>query len=93
LNVAIHLDLPSTGRLEAWARWEGTQIQATLYVRDTATRELFEPHLAELAASLREAGFSTAALDLRVDPVRLYRTQPTNEQAFLQEGAVLSLRV
>ena len=93
LNINIYLDLPDTGKLEAWARWEGAQIQATLYVRDAATRELFESQLQELSANLREAGFATAVLDVRVDPARLYKIQESVEQTLPQEGSLLSLRV
>jgi hypothetical protein len=93
LNINIYLDLPDTGKLEAWARWEGSQIQATLYVRDPATRELFESQLQELSASLREAGFSTAVLDVRIDPARLYKMQDNTEQTLPKEGSLLSLRV
>ena len=93
LNINIYLDLPDTGKLEAWARWEGAQIQATLYVRDDETRELFDSQLQELSANLREAGFSTAVLDVRVDPARLYKIQESVEQTLPQEGSLLSLRV
>jgi Flagellar hook-length control protein FliK len=93
LNINIYLDLPDTGKLEAWARWEGSQIQTTLYVRDAATRELFESQLQELSTSLREAGFSTAVLDVRIDPARLYKMQDNTEQTLPQEGSLLSLRV
>jgi Flagellar hook-length control protein FliK len=93
LNINIYLDLPDTGKLEAWARWEGSQIQATLYVRDTETRELFESQLEELSANLREAGFSTAVLDVTIDPARLYKIQESAEQALPPEGSLLSLRV
>jgi hypothetical protein len=93
LNINIYLDLPDTGKLEAWARWEGQQIQATLYVRDAATRELFESQLQDLSANLREAGFSTAVLDVRVDPGRLYKIQESVEQTLPHEGSLLSLRV
>jgi len=93
LNINIYLDLPDTGKLEAWARWEGAQIQATLYVRDDETRELFDSQLQELSANLREAGFSTAVLDVRVDPARLYKIQESVEQTLSQEGSLLSLRV
>ena len=93
LNINIYLDLPDTGKLEAWARWEGSQIQATLYVRDAATRELFESQLQELSASLREAGFSAAVLDVRIDPARLYKIQDSTEPALPKEGSLLSLRV
>jgi hypothetical protein len=93
LNINIYLDLPDTGKLEAWARWEGVQIQATLYVRDEETRKLFEPRLQELSANLREAGFSNPVLDIRVDPARLYKIHETVEQTLPQEGSLLSLRV
>ena len=93
LNINIYLDLPDAGKLEAWARWEGAQIQATLYVRDEETRELFDSQLQELSANLREAGFSTAVLDVRVDPARLYKIQESVEQTLPQEGSLLSLRV
>lgn len=93
LNINIYLDLPDTGKLEAWARWEGSQIQATLYVRDAETRALFESQLQELSANLRVAGFSTAILDVRIDPARLYKIQESAEQTLPQEGSLLSLRV
>jgi flagellar hook-length control protein FliK len=93
LNINIYLDLPDTGRLEAWARWEGQQIQATLYVRDAETRELFESQLQELSVNLREAGFSTAVLDVRIDAARLYKIQESVEQTLPHEGSLLSLRV
>jgi len=93
LNINIYLDLPDTGKLEAWARWEGSQIQATLYVRDTEARELFESQLQELSANLREAGFSTAVLNVRIDPARLYKIHESAEQTLPREGALLSLRV
>jgi flagellar hook-length control protein FliK len=93
LNINIYLDLPETGKLEAWARWEGSQIQATLYVRDAEARELFESQLLELSTNLREAGFSTAVLDVKIDPARLYRIQESAEHALPHEGSLLSLRV
>jgi len=93
LNINIYLDLADTGKLEAWARWEGSQIQATLYVRDAETGKLFESQLQELSANLREAGFSTAVLDVRIDPARLYKIQEGAEQTLPQEGSLLSLRV
>lgn len=93
LNINIYLDLPETGKLEAWARWEGSQIQATLYVRDAETRELFESQLLELSTNLREAGFATAVLDVRIDPARLYKIQESAEQTLPPEGSLLSLRV
>ncbi len=93
LNANIFLDLPKTGRLEAWARWEGSQIQATLYVQDTAVRDLFEPQLKELSRSLREAGFSSTQLEVRIDPVRLYRMREATEEQPLSDGSLLSLRV
>jgi Flagellar hook-length control protein FliK len=93
LNINIFLDLPKTGKLEAWARWEGSQIQATLYVRDTETRELFESQLQELSTNLREAGFSTAVLDVKIDPGRLYKIQESAEHTLPPEGSLLSLRV
>ena len=93
LNINIYLDLPETGKLEAWARWEGSQIQATLYVRDAEARELFESQLLELSTNLREAGFSTAVLDVKIDPARLYKIQDGAEHALPQEGSLLSLRV
>ena len=93
LTINVYLDLPATGKLEAWAQWEGSRIQATLYVRDAATREMFETRLDELTASLREAGFSTAALDVKVNPTRLYRIQETTEPTPPMEGSLLSLRV
>ncbi len=93
LNINIYLDLPKTGKLEAWARWEGSQIQATLYVRDTETRELFESQLQELSTNLREAGFSTAVLDVKIDPGRLYKIQESAEHTLPPEGSLLSLRV
>jgi len=93
LNINIYLDLPDTGKLEAWARWEGSRIQATLYVRDAETRELFESQLQELSANLRETGFSTAVLDVRIDPARLYKIQERAEQTLPREGSLLSLRV
>ena len=93
LNINIYLDLPDTGKLEAWARWEGAQIQATLYVRNAETRELFDSQLQELSANLREAGFATAVLEVRADPARLYKIQETVEQTLPQEGSLLSLRV
>ena len=93
LNINIFLDLPKTGKLEAWARWESSQIQATLYVRDAETRELFESQLQELSTNLREAGFSTAVLDVKIDPARLYKIQEKAEQTLPPEGSLLSLRV
>ena len=93
LNINIYLDLPETGKLEAWARWEGSQIHATLYVRDAEARELFESQLLELSTNLREAGFSTAVLDVQIDPARLYKIQDGAEQALPREGSLLSLRV
>jgi len=93
LNINIYLDLPDTGKVEAWARWEGPHIQATLYVRDAETRKLFESQLQELSASLESAGFSTAVLDVRIDPARLYKIQETDERSLPPEGSLLSLRV
>ena len=93
LNINIYLDLPDTGKLEAWARWEGSQIQATLYVRDAKTRELFESQLLELSTNLRDAGFSTAVLDVKIDAARLYKIQESGEHTLPPEGSLLSLRV
>jgi len=93
LNINIYLDLPDASKVEARARWEGTQIQATLYVRDEETRELFDSQLQELSANLCEAGFSTAVLDVRIDPARLHKIQAGVEQTLPQEGSLFSLRV
>ena len=72
-TVDIRLELPGWGKIEAWARWFEKQIDIKLYLEDAGIASILEEHSGELSAELRESGFQQVSVEVRADPVRLYK--------------------
>lgn len=91
-TVDIRLELPGWGKVEAWARWFEKQIDIKLYLEDAGIASILERHSGELSAELQESGFRQVNVEVRADPVRLYKKELTPERV-VPEGKLLSIRV
>ncbi len=91
-TVDIRLELPGWGKVEAWARWFEKQIDVKLYLEEAGIASVLEKHASELSAELRESGFRQVTVEVRADPVRLYKKELTPERVVL-EGKLLSVHV
>jgi hypothetical protein len=92
-TVDMLLDLPNIGKLEAWGQWQGSEIRIKLYVESREVQSLFEKNLEELSQSLSKAGFTQATLEVKTDPVRLYKAKTDQEDIPAWEGSLLSIRI
>jgi hypothetical protein len=92
-TVDIRLDLPQTGKIEAWAQWVEGNLEGKIYVENIPAVTLFDSTLPALSASLRAAGFKQVNLEVRLDPVRLYKTEVKSTEAPLPGGSLLSVRI
>jgi hypothetical protein len=67
----VSLDLEAIGRLDARVQWAGSSLSARIVVEQDAVVPLVEAELAPLVRGLNEAGFTSVATAVRVDPARL----------------------
>jgi len=91
-TVDIRMDLPEMGKLEAWAQWLGSEIEVKIFLENQSAVRVFESQLQELSRSLEAAGFRQVQLEVKVDPVRLYKKELVPEPQ-APGGSILSIRV
>ena len=90
--IDILLGLPYLGRMEAWAQWIDGQIEVRLYVESPKIQQEFKTQLPDLETALQKAGFEKVELELRADPVRLYRSEWQTLEPVVEEGSVLNIK-
>ncbi|HVN83054.1 MAG TPA: flagellar hook-length control protein FliK [Terriglobia bacterium] len=91
-TIDVYLSLPHLGKMEAWAQWIDRQIAVRLYVESPEMQQVFTSQLADLREGLTMAGFDKSDLEVKVDPVRLYRANWEDRGIPVQEGQVLDIK-
>jgi hypothetical protein len=91
-TIDVYLSLPHLGKMEAWAQWIDGEIAVRLYVESPETQQVFTSQLADLRNGLIMAGFDKTDLEVKVDPVRLYRADWEDHGTLVQDGQVLDIK-